>query len=102
MLYCLVYRSFNQLNESSFCNRNGQKRTLSEKKETTSQGRWRLAGRLTERCFNFIKIAEKRQKIPELECFQDKNTRRKGRVRIPLFPQKMHYSRHPWSSLKGS
>ena len=24
------------------------------------------------------------------------------RVSIPLFPQKMHYSRHPWSSLKGS
>ena len=32
MLYCLVYRSFNQLNESSFCNRNGQKQTLSEKR----------------------------------------------------------------------
>ena len=67
-----------------------------------SQGRWQLAGRLTERCFNFSKIAEQKAKIPELECFQDKNTRKKGRVRIPLFPQKMHYSRHPWSYLKGS
>ena len=80
MLYCLVYRSFNQLNESSFCNRNGQKRTLSEKKETTSQGRWRLAGRLTERCFIFIKIAEKKAKNTWIRVFsrQEYNEKREG------------------------
>ena len=98
MLYCLVYRSFNQLLQPK-----RPKTNFIRKKETTSQGRWRLAGRLTERCFNFSKITEKRaKKIPKLECFQDQNTRKKGRVRIPLFPQKTHYSRHPWSSLKGS
>ena len=36
------------------------------------QGRWRLAGRLTECCFNFSKIAEKKAKNTRIRVFSSR------------------------------